>query len=209
MVDGILFDLVGTLWDSLDGICLAWNQALATLRPDLAGSVTPGRIKGCMGMLLPDIAKALFPQVDPGEIPSLLEACCALENEYLARHGATLCPGVAETLPLLAERYPLFIVSNCHDGYIESFFAAHGLGRYVTDWECPGRTGLPKAENIRAVVERNGLRSPVYVGDTQGDYQAATAAGVPFIHAAYGFGAVEGVPSIRSLAELPALLERL
>lgn len=209
MVDGILFDLDGTLWDSLDGICLAWNQALARLRPDLAGSVTPARIKGCMGMLLPDIAKALFPQVDPGEIPSLLEACCALENEYLARHGATLCPGVAETLPLLAERCPLFIVSNCHGGYIESFFAAHGLGRYFTDWECPGRTGLPKAENIRAVVERNELRSPVYVGDTQGDFKAATAAGVPFIHAAYGFGAVEGVPSIRSLAELPALLERL
>ena len=209
MFDGILFDLDGTLWDSLEGICLAWNQALARLRPDLAGAVTPARLKECMGMLLPDIARKLFPQVEPGEIAPLLEACCAAENEYLARRGGVLCPGVPETLPLLAEKYPLFIVSNCQDGYIESFFAAHGLGRYFTDWACPGRTGRPKAENIRAVAARNGLRRPVYVGDTQGDYKAASAAGVPFLHAAYGFGAVEGVPAIGSLAELPALLEKL
>ena len=209
MFDGILFELDGTLWDSLEGICLSWNRALARFRPDLEGAVTPARLKGCMGMLLPDIAQTLFPQLEPGEIAPLLEACCAVENEYLARHGGVLCPGVPETLPLLAEKYPLFIVSNCQDGYIESFFAAHGLGRYFTDWECPGRTGRHKAENIRAVAERNGLRRPVYVGDTQGDFKAASAAGVPFIHAAYGFGAVEGVPSIMSLAELPALLEGL
>ncbi len=209
MFDGILFDLDGTLWDALEGICLSWNRALARFRPDLAGAVTPARLKGCMGMLLPDIAKKLFPQVEPGELAPLLEVCCDMENEYLARNGGVLCPGAAQALPLLAEKYPLFIVSNCQDGYIESFFAAHGLGRYFTDWECPGRTGRPKAENIRAVAARNGLRRPVYVGDTRGDFQAASAAGVPFLHAAYGFGAVEGVPAIGSLVEPPALLEEL
>ena len=57
------------------------------------------------------------------------------------------------------------------------------------------------------MAERLGLQAPVYVGDTVLDYEAAKAAGVPFIHAAYGFGKVEGVPSIQKPLELPALLQ--
>ena len=59
---------------------------------------------------------------------------------------------------------------------------------------------------IRLIVERNGLQSPVYVGDTQWDCDAATAAGVPFIFAAYGFGHVENTPAIASIDELPKLV---
>ena len=77
----------------------------------------------------------------------------------------------------------------------------------VRDFECIGRTGKPKSENIRLIIERNGLKAPVYVGDTQWDFDAATAAGVPFIFAAYGFGHVENTPRIAAPAELPALVE--
>ncbi|MFR3320025.1 MAG: HAD family hydrolase [Lachnospiraceae bacterium] len=82
----------------------------------------------------------------------------------------------------------VFIVSNCQSGYIELFLKKTGLAPYVTDTECFGDTGMKKAENIRLVVARNGLQLPVYVGDTKGDEEAAHAAGVPFVHAAYGFG---------------------
>ena len=93
-----------------------------------------------------------------------------------------------ETLQKLSARYPLFIISNCEDGYIQSFLEAHQFGTYFTDFECPGRTGLLKADNIRLMKERHHLTSPVYVGDTDGDRTAAEAAGVPFVFAAYGFG---------------------
>ena len=69
-----------------------------------------------------------------------------------------------------------------------------------------GRTGKPKSENIKLIVERNNLQNPVYVGDTQWDCDAATAAGVPFIFAAYGFGKVTDKPEIHDMAELPALV---
>ena len=115
-------------------------------------------------------------------------------------------------LPLaaLSARCPLFLVSNCQDGYIEAFFQAHGLGRYFTDYENPGRTGLPKADNIALVAERNGLRRPLYIGDTQGDYDAASKAGVPFLHAAYGFGRIDRpVPSVATFGDLPDAICRL
>ena len=52
------------------------------------------------------------------------------------------------------------------------------------------------------------LQTPVYVGDTMGDYTSATKAGVPFIFANYGFGLVEEgmVATISTFGELTELL---
>ena len=47
---------------------------------------------------------------------------------------------------------------------------------------------MGKADNIKELVKRNGLKNPVYIGDTEGDRIACEEAGVPFVHAAYGFG---------------------
>jgi phosphoglycolate phosphatase len=82
-------------------------------------------------------------------------------------------------------------VSNCQEGYIEAFLDYHKLGKYFLDFENPGRTGLTKGENIKLVIERNQLQHPVYVGDTKGDQEAATFAGIPFVFARYGFGQPE------------------
>ena len=59
-------------------------------------------------------------------------------------------------------------------------------------------------------MERNGYAKGVYIGDTKKDREAALRAGVPFIHAAYGFGEVEAPDSvIRSLSELPETISAL
>ena len=210
MFDGLLFDLDGTLWDSVDPICVSWNGALAKLAPRYAGTVTRERITPCMGMQLPDILRRLAPELDPDTAQSVLDQILSQENAYVAANGGVLFPGVAETLDLLSRRYPLFIVSNCQDGYIEAFFQAHGLGKYFRDYENPGRTGLPKGDNIALVVRRNGLKNPLYIGDTQGDYNAASAAGVPFLHAAYGFGSIDRpVPAAGAFTDIPAAVAAL
>jgi HAD superfamily hydrolase (TIGR01549 family) len=116
-----------------------------------------------------------------------------------------------ETLQALREEgYTLSIVSNCQRGYVEAFLRGSGLGAYFADYEEWERTCRPKGENIRLVMERNGFERAVYVGDTGKDEEAARVAGIPFIHAAYGFGkaeAPEGV--IGSLEELPVLIRRM
>ena len=210
MFDGLLFDLDGTLWDSVDAICASWNRALAELAPEYAGTVTREKLLPCMGMLLPDILDRLAPDLGRKRAVPLLEKLLEEENRHLATHGGTLYPRVPETLAELAGKHPLFIVSNCQAGYIEAFFQAHGLGRFFTDYENPGRTGLDKAGNIALVAERNGLKRPLYIGDTQGDYNSAAKAGVPFLHAAYGFGTVDApVPAVHAFEELPGAVERL
>lgn len=207
MFDGILFDLDGTLWDAVAEVAESWNQTLA--REGVSRTLTSADLRPCMGLLLSDIGAKLLPDVPPARREELIIRCCTDENAYLARHGATLYPGLEAALTALSKRYPLFIVSNCQEGYIEAFYQGTGLERYFTGYESAGNTGLTKAENIALVVKRHGLKKPVYVGDTALDFASAQAAGVPFIHAAYGFGKVENVPAIHAPEELEGLLETL
>ena len=189
-VDSILFDLDGTLWDSREGVVESWNLILKQKRPDIE-ALTKQDLTRLMGLQLPEIGKQLFPDLEEKEREALLQECCVFENQYLENKGFTLYPQIEEGIKRLAKKYTLCIVSNCQEGYIETFFKATGLGKYFKDFENPGRTGLLKGENIRLVVERNQLKHPVYIGDTLGDFKAARQAGVPFIFASYGFGEVE------------------
>lgn len=200
--DGIIFDLDGTLWDSTAEVAKTWTSVIAKYNLNRK-EVAVEDLKPCMGKLLDEIASILLPELDPKKQMQVIKECCEYENEYLGEYGATLYDKLEDTLKELSKNHKLFIVSNCQDGYIECFFKAHKLDKYFIDYECPGRTGLPKGENIKLIVERNNLKNPVYVGDTQGDANAAKLANVPFIFAKYGFGNVdEFFNSIESFDEL-------
>lgn len=186
--DGIIFDMDGTIWDTCEIVAQTWTETMRRLKVDKQFDTE--LIRSCMGLVMEDFAAKSMPEIDKDKRLGYLKQCCEYENEYLAGHGGVLFPGVVRTLERLSRKYPLFIVSNCQEGYIEAFFSGHHTAHFFKDYENPGRTGLGKAENIRLIAERNGLKRPVYVGDTKGDLSACQAAGVPFIYAAYGFGEV-------------------
>ena len=204
--DGILFDLDGTLWNATDAITVSWAEALKDA-PDVEQLPTKEQLESVMGMTAEELMATLFPTLTKERHLELFERCCQVENVYLREHGGTLYPEMEETLSRLSEKLPLFIVSNCNAEYIPCFLDAHKLHSYFRDWECIGRTGKPKGDNIQLVVQRNGFEHPVYIGDTSMDQDAAGKAGVPFIHAAYGFGQVTGTPKIQAPKELLKLLE--
>lgn len=206
--DGVIFDLDGTLWDATEALVDIWRLALEK-EPDIPRTPTKEDLESVMGLTAPQLMKKLFPHLSPERGAELFDQLCVVEDAYLREHGGVLYEGLEEALTALAARFPLAIVSNCGPEYIPAFFQAHGLEKYFADWECIGRTGKPKWENIRQVVQRLGLKKPVYVGDTQMDREAAEKAGIPFIHAAYGFGQVEGVPFITAPRQLLTLLERI
>jgi phosphoglycolate phosphatase len=84
------------------------------------------------------------------------------------------------------------------------------MDEYIEDFENFGRTGKGKSDNIRLIVERNQLDQAVYIGDIQGDFDSTREAGLPFIHARYGFGIIdEEVPYINGLKELPEVVEQI
>ncbi len=117
-----------------------------------------------------------------------------------------LYPDLEQTLQQLSAVYPLYIVSNCQGGYIEVFLENTGFGHYFQDHLCPGDTGCAKASNIKEIICRHRLQSPVYVGDTDGDHSASRQAGIPFVFASYGFGTTRdpdySISGLRDLSRL-------
>lgn len=205
--DGIIFDLDGTLWDSTETVAASWSASMKAM-----GEVhffTAADIAGIMGCTDKEIEKKLFSHFGQ-RAHRLCSTCMSEEPPYIAVHGGRIYKGVEDMLKSLSAEKPLFIVSNCQSGYVEAFLEYSGYGKYFRDYEYLGRQGLSKMENIRLVMERNRLKSCVYVGDTAHDEKSAHGAGCDFVHAAYGFGsAVAAEATAQSPACLPTILSSL
>ncbi len=205
--DSIIFDLDGTLWDSTANVALAWQAAVDQV-DYIDEEMTIARIRSITGMTYDAIFDKLFPDLDIAQRKEVQTLCGKSELEILHTKGGELYPRLEETLKYLGAKYKLYIVSNCQSGYIEVFLDLNQMHPYFLGHQCFGTKGNPKADNIKDIVNDNKLEAPVYIGDTMGDYSAAKQAGVPFIFASYGFGAVADgmVATINTFSELTALL---
>ena len=201
-MDAIFLDIDGTLWDSTHIVSEAWNEVLSP-KPEINFVVTPELLKTLFGKPLSEIAAAIFKDFPKEKQTELIDECCEREHEVLAVKSGIIFDGVVDTIKELAKKYPVCIVSNCEAGYIELVCDKLGIKDYIKDGECPGYSGLEKGDNIKLVMERNGFKDIVYVGDTQGDYEATRKAGVPFVYCKYGFGNPEGYEySVEKFSEL-------
>lgn len=203
-MDSIIFDIDGTLWDSTTSVAIAWNKAIQensnldlTVDEELLGKV--------FGKTMSEIGDILFPTLHGEEKKDLMKKCFTTENDYLSTHPGKIYDGVVETIKELANDFPLFIVSNCQTGYIETTMAAIGITPYIKDYLCFEDTHLPKGDNLKILIEKNHLKSPIYVGDTLGDEDACKVAQIPFVFAEYGFGNVPNA-SIK-IETFPQLLQ--
>lgn len=187
MIDSIIFDLDGTMWDTTEDAATIWTD-ITKRYPEVTDKITAPKLKSLYGLPLTDIAAKLFTSVPYERAIEIMRVCVKEQCPYLTEHGGILIGNIEDTLKKLSRKYRLFIVSNCEDGYIQSFLAGHKFEQYFTDFTCPGTTGLLKADNIRLMVNRHQLKNPLYVGDTYGDQTAADEAGVLFAYASYGFG---------------------
>lgn len=189
-MDAIIFDVDGTLWDSRIPVAHSWNHSIERYT-GMPSRYTPEYLGQYFGCTMDVISQVLLPDCSPEERLRLGERIFAEENDWLATEPGTVYPGVGDTLEQLCQKYPLYIVSNCQNGYIEVMLETTGFGRFFADHLCYGDTGEGKDKNLVTLCRRYGLENAVYVGDTQGDAEACAQAGLPMIYAAYGLGEVK------------------
>lgn len=186
--DSIGFDLDGTLWSSVPAVTEAWDIVAPEYNVYLPDDE---QMAACMGLNEIELMTKLYPDMSDEDKHTFFGKASKLCNELLAQHGGVLYDGLEETLKKLSKDFKLYIVSNCQPGYIETFLRYHKLEEYFCNFQWAGRECVPKSENIKSVMKRNGFKNSIYVGDTQGDADAAYGADVPFVFAEFGFGNVK------------------
>ena len=75
---------------------------------------------------------------------------------------------------------------------MDAFLSYHKLGKYFCDTAFEDPETLSKGENIKKMLAKHSFENSLYIGDTQGDKNAASLAKIPFGYASYGFGTVDG-----------------
>ena len=62
MIEGIIFDVDGTLWDSTEEVAYSWNQAIKE-QTDMDRTLTAEQLKREFGKPLEEIMDDLFPEL--------------------------------------------------------------------------------------------------------------------------------------------------
>ena len=198
MKKAILFDLDGTLWDTTTEIEEVWNK----IALEYGFNVCKEKIRNIMGFTKKEIIEYLF-KGDNKVGNEFIKKCQNEENIYLKERGGHIYKNTIETIKTLSIKYDLYIVSNCQKGYIESFLDYYSLQQFFKDFECSGKTGMSKYENINLILKRNNISKAIYIGDTQKDYEASVKNDLPFVWAEYGFGKCDKYyKKIKDISEL-------
>ena len=87
-MDGIIFDVDGTLWDSTDSVTESWNLAIRE-NSDMDLTITADILKGLFGKTMTEIADSLFPSLPEKERMDFLDICYDYENRTWRHIPAT------------------------------------------------------------------------------------------------------------------------
>ena len=190
--ESLIFDIDGTLWDSRALVAEGYNVQLQAEGLEHL-FVTVDDLTPLFGKVMTDLADALLGSIPAESRYDLMERCMATENRYLQENPCRIgYPKVKEVIGSLSKKHRIFVVTNAQRGYAEVCIEKLGLGEYVSGWLSFGDTGTTKGKTIRTLMEKHNIESCVYIGDTQGDYEATLEAKVPFIFCGFGFGNPEG-----------------
>ena len=183
MKTGILFDLDGTLLNTLEDLLDATNYALAqcgypkrTL-PELRRFVGNGA-ENQIRMSLPEGAS-------PEEVQRLLK----IYKPYYTEHCQVKTrpyDGIWESLAILKEKYPIAVVSNKPDAAVKALCGQMFPGIFALG-EAPDCPRKPAPDMVHKACRAIGVDTCVYVGDSEVDVRTAKNAGVPCLSVLWGF----------------------
>ena len=175
---GVLFDLDGTLLDTLEDLKDAVNVALAAFG-------YPPRSLEEVRQFVGNGARRLICLAVPqgGDVEGVLQAF----QEYYATHcriKTAPYPGMLELLRTLT--VPVAIVSNKPDRAVKALCSDYFPGVYAIgeSESCPRK---PAPDMVRKAMRDIGVTDCVYVGDSEVDIATARNAKVPCVSVLWGF----------------------
>lgn len=205
MKTGILFDLDGTLLNTLEDLMDATNRSLARFGYPQRSLEEVRRFVGNGAGRL--IAQAVPEGADPAPVLAAFQAdypkhCQVKTAPY---------PGILEALAALAEKYPIAIVSNKPDAAVKPLCAEYFPGVFALGEtkDCPRK---PAPQMIEKAMKAVGADRCIYVGDSEVDVLTAQNAGVPCLSVLWGFRTeteIGGSRYCHQVSQLVPMLEEM
>lgn len=182
MKTGILFDLDGTLLNTLEDLLDATNYALAAFG-------YPGRTLRELRRFIGNGAENQIRLSLPEENREDLQKVLAVYKPFYTEHCQIKTKpydGVLSALETLGEKYPIAIVSNKPDAAVRALCADFFPGLYALGEaaDCPRK---PAADMVYKAMKAIGVDRCIYVGDSEVDVLTAKNAGVPCVCVLWGF----------------------
>lgn len=177
---GILFDLDGTLLDTLQDLTDSTNAALTAFGYPQR---TVAEVRRFVGNGALELMRKAVPE--GADYQPVLRY---FQNHYPAHcriHTAPY-PGVGEVLAELKARYPIAIVSNKPDAAVKELCAELFPGVFAIG-EREDCRRKPAPDMVQKAMEVIGVERCVYVGDSEVDIATAKNAGVPCLTVTWGF----------------------
>jgi len=183
MKTGILFDLDGTLLNTLEDLTDAVNYTLSHF--------------GCPRRSLDEVrsfvgtgARNLIRKALPGKDtdPSVEEALAFYQKYYAAHSQVKTAPyaGVLQAITEIGKKYPVAIVSNKPDVATKDLCAKYFPGVFARgeSADCPRK---PAPDMVLQAMKQIGVDRCIYVGDSETDVETARNAGCPCLSVLWGF----------------------
>lgn len=180
---GILFDLDGTLLDTLADLTDSTNYAL---RVHGFPEKTLEQIRSYVGNGARNQIRLSLPE---GAGEETIQAVLDTYKTYYAAHCQIKTrpyAGIPEALAVLRDRYPMAIVSNKPDIAVRELCARHFPG-ICARGEGPGCPRKPAPDMVWQAMAELGIKKCVYIGDSEVDVLTARNAGVPCVSVLWGF----------------------
>lgn len=204
---GILFDLDGTLLNTLDDLRSAVNHTMNVFGyPER----TREEVRRFVGNGAARLLQLAVPAGEDWQAP------LAEFQRYYREHcqeATAPYPGISAALEALSA-HPIAVVSNKPDAATKRLCAQYFPGVYAQG-EQPDCPRKPAPDMVRAAMARIGVEHCVYVGDSEVDVLTAANARVPCLSVLWGFRdkaeiqAVGGSHFCESPAQMPAILEKM
>ncbi len=204
---GILWDLDGTLLNTLGDLTASVNFALAACG---LPARTEAEVRGFIGN---GVAALMERAVGDVSRPEALDVFRA-HYEAHCREKTAPYPGIPEALADLGAEFPMAIVSNKVDSAAKNLCAAFFPG-VLAIGETPDCPRKPAPEMVFRAMRELGVRRAVYVGDSDVDLATAANAQLPCLSVTWGFcdrARLAGCGAVYFCcdpAELPAQLRRI
>lgn len=203
----IIFDLDGTLWETIEATYEAANLVVdkhIELRKISKETIIRG-----MGLNSAENALNYMPYISTEDGLKYMKEISDKTSEIINKKNVTIYNGVAETIKELNKNYKLGIITNNRDKYAETFLNIANLKKYFTDYIGASSYNITKSEAIKIMVNKYKEKENYYVGDIKKDQEATIEAGIKFVHAKYGFEpTLESKLYIEDIKELPELLKK-